>query len=279
MILRALLLACLVFFAAAPGSWARVMQPTRSNIAYGADPLQILDLYLPTTPGPHRLVVFLHGGGWSGGLKGIGAKIAPPLVAAGYAVASVEYRKVPQTDPAGATADAAHAIAYLLSNAGRLGFDGSHFALLGHSSGAHMVALLGTDGSYLKNAGVDPARLAAVIPLDGVFDVTANLTHFPKEKRFAAFGHDPASWKHMSPADLVGTATLHPRICVLHDDTNRRFIEQASLFEAALRRDGVNFESGIAHGLSHGEVAQEFSDPGTPMAPFVLGCLSRSLAQ
>jgi hypothetical protein len=51
------------------------------------------------------------------------------------------------------------------------------------------------------------------------------------------------------------------------------------LFEAALRRDGVNFESGIAHGLSHGEVAQEFSDPGTPMAPFVLGCLSRSLAQ
>jgi arylformamidase len=273
----AILAACLVFFAITPTSHAARIAPVRSDIAYGPDPSQTLDVYLPATPGPHRLVVFLHGGGWTAGSKGLGGKIAPPIVAAGYALASVEYRKVPQTDPAGATQDAARAIAYLLANAGPLGFDGSSFALLGHSSGAHMVALLGTDASYLKNAGVDPKRLVAVIPMDGVFDVTANLTHYPKEKRFTAFGHDAANWRHLSPAVLLASATLHPRFCALHDDTNSRFIEQATLFEAALRGNGANFETGIAHGLSHGEVAQEFSDPGTPMAPFVLGCLSRAL--
>ncbi len=278
MMWRAILAGFLVLASAQGGLAARVL-PTRADIAYGADPLQTLDLFVPSSPGRHRLVVFLHGGGWSAGDKRLGVKIAGPIVNAGYALASVDYRLVPQTDPAGATEDAARAIAYLLANAGKLGIDGTRFALLGHSSGAHMVALLGTDASYLKNAGVDPARLAAIIPMDGVFDVTANLTHYPREKPLAAFGRDTVSWKHLSPVELLASSSVHPRICVLHDDTNARFVEQASLFEAALRRAGANFETGVAHGLSHGEVAQTFSDPGTPMAPFVLGCLSRALPE
>jgi acetyl esterase/lipase len=275
--LRAGLCACVLIFAVAPASATPRVDPAKSDIAYGRDPFQILDLYLPTSPGRHRLVVFVHGGGWSGGSKSLGGKIAGPLLAAGYAVASVEYRRVPRTDPAGEAADLAQAVAYLLANAKSLGFDGTSFALIGHSSGAHLVAVLGTDASYLKSAGVDPARLAAVIPLDGVFDVTAFLTHFPKDNQFAAFGHDPANWRHYSADELLPTATLHPHFCILHDDTRQKFIEQASLFEAALHHAGASFESGVAHGLSHGEVAQEFSVPGTPMAPFVVGCLSHAL--
>ncbi|MEJ0046676.1 MAG: alpha/beta hydrolase [Rhodospirillales bacterium] len=243
-----------------------------------ADPLQTLDLFVPSSPGRHRLVVFLHGGGWSAGDKRLGVKIAGPIVNAGYALASVDYRLVPQTDPAGATEDAARAIAYLLANAGKLGIDEQGSRCLAIPPG-HTWWLLGTDASYLKNAGVDPARLAAIIPMDGVFDVTANLTHYPREKPLAAFGRDTVSWKHLSPVELLASSSVHPRICVLHDDTNARFVEQASLFEAALRRAGANFETGVAHGLSHGEVAQTFSDPGTPMAPFVLGCLSRALPE
>ena len=240
--------------------------------------MQTLDVYLPATPGKHPLIVFVHGGSWTGGNKNLGGKIAGPLLAAGYAVASIEYRKVPQTDPAGAVTDVAHGIAYLLDNAKSLGFDGTRFALLGHSAGAQLISLLATDASYLKSANVDPARLAAVIPLDGVFDVTVRLTDYPKEKRFFVFGHDPANWRRYSAAVHLPTATLHPRFCVLHDDTNQQFVEQAALFEAALKKSGAAYETGVAHGLSHGEVAQEFADPGTPMAPFVLGCLSRSLA-
>jgi arylformamidase len=276
-ILRVVLVFCVAVCAGAHAGQVARSAPAQSDVAYGPDPSQTLDIYLPATKGPHRLVVFLHGGGWTHGSKGVGARIAPPIVGAGYALASVEYRKEPQTDPAGEAEDAARAVGFLLANAGRLGIDGSRFALVGHSSGAHLVALLGTDASYLKNAKVDPARLAAIIPMDGAFDLTVDLTHNAQEQRFAVFGHDPANWKHMSPADLVGSATLHPHICVLHDDTIPRFVEQASLFEAALRRAGVSFESGIAHGLSHAELVQEFSIPGTPMAPFVLGCLSRAM--
>jgi arylformamidase len=251
--------------------------PAQAAIAYGADPAQTLDLRTPAKPGPHRLVVFLHGGGWTAGTKAVGGRIAPPLLQAGYAVASVEYRKVPQTGPAGALSDAAHAVAYLLAHARQYDLYPDRFALLGHSSGAHMVALLATDPAYLRNAGVDPAHLAAAITLDGVFNVTANLTNYPSEQRFAAFGNDPVTWKHYSPTDLLATSGMHPQFCVLHEDRNQRFVEQAGLFEAALRRANTPFSSTIVHGYKHGQLAQQFADPNTPMAPFVLGCLGHAL--
>jgi acetyl esterase/lipase len=257
---------------AAQPAWAQGL--VDRDVPYGNDPAEILDLYHPAGAGPAHLVVFLHGGGWVAGQKNIGRLIAPPLVARGYAVASLGYRLYPQATPAGAAQDAANGIAYLLRNAARFGLSPGRFALIGHSSGAHMVALLGTDAGYLRRAGLDPASLAAVITLDGVFDVHANLTDFPNQKREAVFGDDPAGWKQVSPVDLLDTASIHPRFCLVHEDTNARFVEQEALFAAALARHGAPAQSVVAHGLTHGDLVQEFSDAAAPMAPFALSCLT-----
>jgi arylformamidase len=248
-----------------------------ANIAYGNDPAQVLDLRTPATPPPYRLVVFVHGGGWTTGSKGLGGRISPPLLNAGYAVASVEYRKVPQTTPAGATSDVAHAIAYLLNNGKHFGIDPSRFAVLGHSAGATLVALLATDPAYLRGAGVDPAHLVAAMTLDGVFDIGTDLAHHPNEERSGMFGDAPASWQHYSPASLLAATPSHAEFCVLHEDTNRRFREQAAIFEAALKQAGAQYVTTTAHGLTHGQLVQQFDDPGAPMAPFVLDCLNKAL--
>ena len=48
----------------------------RMNIAYGADPLQKLDLYRPhDSAGPVPVVVFVHGGGFTGGDKSRSTKL------------------------------------------------------------------------------------------------------------------------------------------------------------------------------------------------------------
>jgi acetyl esterase/lipase len=253
---------------------AAAQEAVDRDVPYGTDPAQMLDLYHPAGAGPAHLVVFLHGGGWSSGHKGVGRRIAPVLVAQGYAVASIGYRLFPRVTPAGAVQDAANGVAYLMRNAARFGLAPGRFAIIGHSSGAHMVALLGTDAGYLRRAGLDPAALAAVITLDGVFDVHANLTDFPNEKREAVFGDDPAGWKQVSPVAVLDTATIHPRFCLVHEDTNPRFIEQEGLFAAALARHGAPPQSVVAHGLSHGDLVKDFSNPAAPMAPFALSCLA-----
>src|SRR6185436_2730621 len=62
------------------------------DIAYvgGGHEQQRLDIYLPASPAPHPLIVYVHGGAWRGGSK----KDVPlrELVAQGFAVASVDYR-------------------------------------------------------------------------------------------------------------------------------------------------------------------------------------------
>jgi arylformamidase len=273
--LAILLLASTSPAAARPGR--AEAEPAVSDVHYGQDAEQVLDVFQPAAAGPHWLVVFLHGGGWTGGKKNVGRIAALPLVQAGYTVASVEYRKSPQTNPAGEVTDAADAIAYLLAHAQQFGIKSQHFAVLGHSSGAHMVALLGVDSRYLKAAGVDPARLAAVMTLDGVFDVTANLTHYPTEKRLGVFGNNQASWKTVSPVDLFGQMAAHPRFCIAHEDTVGRFVEQAGIFDAALQKRGEALEMLTVHGIGHGGMVRRITDPSEPMAGFVLGCLSRAL--
>jgi poly(3-hydroxybutyrate) depolymerase len=267
--------------AAAAAAAARPRHPTATaaftDVHYGQDAEQTLDIYQPPTTAAHKLVVFLHGGGWTGGNKNVGRIVALPLIEAGYAVASVEYRKSPQTNPAGEVTDAANAIAYLLTHAAQYHIVPDRFALLGHSSGAHMVALLGVDQRYLKAAGVDPARLAAVITLDGVFDVTANLTGYPTEKRLGVFGNDPATWKTLSPADLLAQMTTHPRFCIAHEDTVRRFGEQADIFNTALTKRHEALQTLTVHGIGHGQMVGLIGDTSEPIGAFVLSCLGQAL--
>jgi arylformamidase len=258
---------------------ATARTPVEQNIPYGTDPAQVLDLYHPAGSSPAPLVIFLHGGGWVGGNKGNGRFVAPPFVAAGYAVASIGYRLSPQVDPAGEVQDAAAGIAYLLHYASRFGINPARFVLIGHSSGAHMVALLGTDAGYLRRAGIDPAKLAAVVTLDGVFDVQANLTDFPNERREAVFGNNPADWARVSPVRLLAGMTTHPRFCLVHEDRNPRFIEQEHLFETALKQHGETVESLTAPGLTHGQLVQEFASPQEPMEAFALACAGAGLGR
>jgi acetyl esterase/lipase len=246
------------------------------DIPYGSDPAQTLDFYPGQGPGPHRLIVFFHGGGWTGGQKGVGRIIGYALNPAGYSVASVEYRLIPRTDIAGAMGDAAHAIAFLIAHAKEFDIDPAHFAVMGHSSGATMAALLGTDQSYLKQAGVDPHLLAAVVVLDGVFDLQANVEHFPSRQREQVFGTTEQGWRRFSPIVRMHEMQAHPRFCVAHEDSNPRFVEQEALFEAALKKQGEAVETVTAHGLTHGQLVREFDDQRQPMAGFAMACLKRA---
>jgi len=262
------------------GLAALLVAPTaraQQTLAYGAAPDMQLDLYQPAGSGPFRLVVFIHGGGWTSGNKATGEHVAPSLVSAGYAVASIDYRKVPEITPQGQIGDTAAAIAYLLHNAAKLRLSPTGIALLGHSSGGHVVTLLGTDQTYLSRAGVDPHVVKAVIALDGVYDVTANVTHFPSATRLEVFGADHTAWRALSPTENLSQMQAHPAFCLLHEDTDRRFIEQAGLFETALSSHGETLRTALAPGLHHPQLVNRFGDPDLPMLPFTLDCLHQFL--
>ncbi len=146
-----------------------------ADIAYGPDPRQTYDLYVPDDATPTTpLVVFIHGGSWDTGSKDIYRFVGQALTAEGFIVAIPEYRLYPQVTFPAFVEDAAMAFA-AIEDAARTGTGGMPagrrpMALMGHSAGAQIAALLAFDERYLAAAGSSRTGLFALVGLAGPYD-------------------------------------------------------------------------------------------------------------
>ncbi len=257
--------------------------PGKQTLAYGSDPLQSLDFY--PAQGARRdapLVLFVHGGGWKRGSKdnADGTWKAPHFTQAGYAYASINYRLVPEATVEQQAADVAAALRHLIDHAASLGFDPRRVVIMGHSAGAHLVALVGTDESYLKGAGLSFASLKGVVPIDGAaYDVTAQMRDGPRIMRDTytqAFGLDPARQRALSPT-AQALAPNAPAFLLIHVQRPDG-IKQNEALEAALRAAHTPVERSRFPGTGlkgHAEINRSLGDPAYAATPVVDSWLKR----
>jgi len=230
--------------------------PAAQTVAYGRDPAQVLDFWPAVQPSsptekyrdvrPAPLIVYVHGGGWQHGSKDNATGRWKPahFPQDGYAFASINYRLVPAAHVEDQATDIALALRALVDRAASLGIDPHRVVLMGHSAGAHLVALVGTDERWLKTAGLSFADLAGVIPIDGAaYDVPAQMKDGPpimQDTYRTAFGTDPARQRLLSPT-LQARAPNAPAFLLLHVQRPDG-IRQAQALEAALKAAGTRVE-------------------------------------
>ncbi len=257
--------------------------PGKQTLSYGSDRLQNLDFY-PAANGNTRapLVVFVHGGGWKRGSKdnGTGQWKAPHYTGLGYAFASINYRLVPGATVEQQGADIAASLRTLIGNAARLGFDPARIVIMGHSAGAHLVALVGTDESYLRGAGLSFASIDGVIPIDGAaYDVTQQMRQGPgmmKDTYVQAFGNDPARQRRLSPT-LQAVAPNAPQFLIIHVGREDG-VAQSIKLEAALKKSGTQVQRqqfGGSGMKGHMEINRSLGDPAYAATPVVDAWLKR----
>ncbi|CAG7981101.1 unnamed protein product [Penicillium salamii] len=175
-----------------------------TDMVYGDKESQNLRFWKPDTSKP-PVILFVHGGSWRSGtnLDSIGSVKVNHLVSRGYAFASVNYSLVPSVTVEEQVQEVADSVSSLVQNANALGIDPDRIILMGHSSGAHVVTLLGTDPSYLANVNVSIGTVRAVISLDGSnYNALAEITDSPgpvAENLTSALGTDPKRLVAMSP--------------------------------------------------------------------------------
>jgi acetyl esterase/lipase len=88
------------------------------------------------------LIIWVHGGGWKNGTKA-GCPVSW-LAAKGYAVASLDFRLLPEHPWPAQIEDPIAAFRWLRKESGKYGYDTERSAAMGGSSGGHVVALWGT---------------------------------------------------------------------------------------------------------------------------------------
>lgn len=255
----------------------------KQTLSYGTDPLQQLDFYpAQGAKGPAPLVLFVHGGGWKRGSKGnAGSRSAPGhFTGLGYNYASIDYRLVPEATVEQQGEDVARALKALLDRAATLGIDRRRVVIMGHSAGAHLVALVGTDEQYLRKAGLSFADLDGVIPNDGAaYDVTRQIAEggrIMKGTYTQAFGTEPARQQALSPMHHA-TGPNAPAFLLMHVQ-RQDGIAQNKALEEALRRAGTEVERREFEGKGlpgHMEINRKLGDPAYPATPVVDAWLKR----
>lgn len=110
------------------------------------DAAQTLDIYFPETPAekPLPLLIWIHGGGWSGGSKSETPYLSQ--LQRGYVFASIEYRFSQKAIFPAQIQDCQAAIRWLRANAAKYSIDPERFGVGGASAGGHLAALVGTSG-------------------------------------------------------------------------------------------------------------------------------------
>lgn len=141
------------------------------DVAYGDDPRQRLDVYVPESgAGNAPVMMFVYGGGWDNGSKADYAFAGLALASRGFVTVVPDYRLVPQVRFPDFVDDCAQALRWAQDHAGSLGGDPRRLHLSGHSAGAYNVMMLGLDGRFLRRAGVRAGSLRSVAGLAGPYD-------------------------------------------------------------------------------------------------------------
>lgn len=176
-----------------------------ADVPYGSDPRQRMDVYVPTGLAASAVrapVIFMvHGGGWRHGDKAMGRVVQEKVarwVPLGFVLISVNYRLLPDTPVAEQERDVQAALMAAQQRAPQWGADSGRFILMGHSAGAHLVALLNARAPQALREGAWP-WLGTVSLDSAMMNVAARMRapHLPLYDD--AFGTDPAYWVALSP--------------------------------------------------------------------------------
>ena len=134
------------------------LQPTHADVPYGSHARNVLDFWQAKGTGPRPLLVYIHGGGWTGGDKKRGAKTIEAYLDKGISYAAINYRLTGQAPLPAPVHDAARAIQYLRTQGQAWSIDTSRIALTGGSAGACTSMWLLLHDDLANPDSADPVR-------------------------------------------------------------------------------------------------------------------------
>ena len=220
------------------------------DLAYGSDPRQCLDLYLPSKKrGRAPVVIFVHGGGFRRGDKGDDEHWENANVGAWAARESMlgivmNYRLAPEARwPAGAD-DVAGAIAWARANVAALGGDPDRIVIIGTSAGAAHVA------GYIHRHP-HARELKGAVLLSGLYGVTP----FDDERDLSYFGEDTAAHAAMNPLAAMAQTPLPLLIACAEHDPARFQSEFVGLIKRRLVQHQQLGSAYLASGHNHYSLA------------------------
>jgi acetyl esterase/lipase len=219
-----------------------------------------LDLYVTRTPDkPLPTLIFIHGGGWTGGAKEGRDLAILPYLDMGMNVVNVEYRLARIAQAPAAVEDCRCALRWVIQHAKEYGVDVSRIVVSGDSAGGHLALTTGmlpaSAGLDRECPGPDNLKVAAIVNWYGISDVN-ELLDGPNMKAYAVQWLGSASdreqiARRVSPLTYVRAGL--PPVLTIHGDADPTVpYTQSVRLHKALSDAGVANELMTIPGGKHG---------------------------
>lgn len=218
-----------------------------------------MDVYYPKTiTTPAVGLIYIHGGGWTGGDKDedIGMSDMFELNARGYVTFSINYRLAPQTKIQNQIEDVKCAVRSIRANAAHYGIDPKKIGAWGSSAGGHLVSLLGTSGDKEFASGMyldQSSRVQAVTDMFGPTDLEKLMGNNARAAGglFGAKTMSDPLIANLNPIQHVSKDD--PPFLIMHGDQDTVVpLSQSQIFYDALKAGGVNVSFIVVKNAEHG---------------------------
>lgn len=224
-----------------------------------------IDIYSPKDASKRPVMLFVHGGGWRiGDKRNVASKLPYFVGEKEMVLVSANYRLLPEGQHPENVRDIAAAIAWIHDRIAEYGGDPDRIYIMGHSAGAHLVALVATDHRRLAEYGKDLSIIKGVIVNDSqAFDLP---TLIGGGRRFYArvFTDDEAAQRDASPITHVAPDKNIPSMLIIHNIENsaESRAAQAKAFQEALEAAGTKARVVAVPDRTHGELNQLMGQDG-----------------
>ncbi|MGO6853085.1 alpha/beta hydrolase [Rhizobium leguminosarum] len=236
-----------------------------ANVAYGSEPGETLDIFLPNNAGSDMPIhMFIHGGYWRMFSKEDYSCVAETVTGAGAVAAIVDYSVMPTARMDVLVGQVLKAKSFLLAHADRFGATPRRFSVSGHSAGAHLA-------TFLFHRSLAPSGVIAAFLLGGLYDLEPLQTSFLRDeialsdeevRRFTPMRqeHDPAT----RVAIMTGELETNP------------FKIQANAFRDTLAAQGLEVRASHVVDGDHMSTVRDLAVHGTPMAAVLRAFIATS---
>ncbi|MCO4836817.1 MAG: alpha/beta hydrolase fold domain-containing protein [Oceanospirillaceae bacterium] len=218
-------------------SHSKVAQDTlhyQANLSYGdghTSKGEKLDYFAAKTDGP--LVVYIHGGYWQQLSKDDSCFMAPGLHQQGIHLAVINYTLAPKATINQMIAQCCFAVAWLINNSEKLGFDSNQIIIAGSSAGAHLCAsVLQAAQQHLHS--LSPQSISGAVLISGVYDLRPLLGTYINQPLHLT----TQSATDLSPG-LFSNKGLPPCMIAYGSNETQEFKRQSQEYHQQLLSDGV----------------------------------------
>jgi acetyl esterase/lipase len=243
---------------------------------------QRLDLFLPEgTNWP--VFIFVHGGNWDAGDKGLrvgGADVYDNIgrfyAARGIGVAVINYRLQPTVNWREQVQDVAAATAWIHGHIAEYGGNANRIFLGGHSAGAQLACHVALDSKALAEYGISPSIVAGVISVSGAgLDVADQRTYTLGARRSLyakRFGNasPPEIWQREASPVAYITSNAPPFLILYAGGESRALQRQSRLLKKALDNEHISNRLVVVPGQSHARMVLTMSRPDRTSADAIL---------